>query len=462
MASITPRPGKTGMSYLIRASCGYDAHGKQIIKTMTWRPPEGMTPAKARKEAERQAVLFEEKCKSEGTASGNVKFETFARQWFKEYAEPNLRLKTVARLHELEERTYTAIGHIRIDKLTARQVQAFIDNLGEEGISTKGDRAEPRGDIPAILKEQGLTIKALADKSGISYMTARNICKGQSVSVTIANKVMDTLGRKGIFEIKRGTGRLAPSSIKPYLYFISSVMDYACRYEMIKANPCKRVIIPSGGKKEKEVYTLEEAQHFLESLDTAPIMYKAFFVLAIYGGFRRSELLGLEWKDVNFDECTIIVRRTSQYLSGKGIYTDDTKTEKSRRILKLPVGVFSVLRQLRADQTQRRLLLGNLWEDHDRLFTGETGKPLQPNSPYHWLSEFCKKTGQRNLGVHAFRHLNASLLINSGADVKTVAASLGHSSATTTLNIYAHTFEEAQARAGEAVANLLDKKTAQQ
>ncbi|MBV4307694.1 hypothetical protein KSZ74_22170, partial [Parabacteroides distasonis] len=75
-----------------------------------------MTPARARKEAERQAVLFEEKCKIEGTASGNVKFETFARQWFKEYAEQNLRIKTVVRLHELEERTYTAIGHIRIDK----------------------------------------------------------------------------------------------------------------------------------------------------------------------------------------------------------------------------------------------------------------------------------------------------------------------------------------------------------
>lgn len=454
MASIKLR----GESYLIRASCGYDAHGKQVIKSMTWRPPKGMTPARARKEAERQAVLFEEKCKIEGTASGNVKFETFARQWFKEYAEQNLRIKTVVRLHELEERTYTAIGHIRIDKLTARQVQAFIDNLGEGGISTKGDRAEPRENILAILKEQGLTIKALADNSGISYKTARNICKGRSVSIAIANKVMLTLGNKKLFDIKKGGGRLAQNSIKPYLYFISAVMDYACRYEMVRANPCKRVIIPSGEKEEKGVYGLEEAQKFIESLDKAPVMYKAFFVLAIYGGFRRGELLGLEWKDIDFDNNTISIRRTSQYLSGIGTYTDDTKTEKSKRTLKLPVGVFSTLRQLWADQAQRRLLMGNLWEDHDRLFTGETGKPLQPNSPYRWLSGFCKKTRQRNLGIHAFRHLNASLLINSGADVKTVADSLGHSAPTTTLNIYAHTFEEAQARAGEAVADLLSKK----
>ena len=91
---------------------------------------------------------------------------------------------------------------------------------------------------------------------------------------------------------------------------------------------------------------------------------------------------------------------------------------------------------------------------------GDTGEPIHPNTPYHWLRRFCEDTGQRFLGIHAFRHLNASLLINSGVDVKTVSASLGHSQVTTTLNIYAHTFEEAQARASEAVADLLTKKQA--
>lgn len=74
------------------------------------------------------------------------------------------------------------------------------------------------------------------------------------------------------------------------------------------------------------------------------------------------------------------------------------------------------------------------------------------------LRRFCEEIRQRFLGVHSFRHLNASLLINSGVDIKTVSASLGHSQVTTTLNIYAHTFEEAQARASEAVANLLENR----
>ena len=58
------------------------------------------------------------------------------------------------------------------------------------------------------------------------------------------------------------------------------------------------------------------------------------------------------------------------------------------------------------------------------------------------------------INIHSLRHLNATLLINSGADIRTTSAALGHSNTTTTLNIYAHTFEEAQAKASEAVADI--------
>ncbi|MBQ8935352.1 MAG: tyrosine-type recombinase/integrase, partial [Oscillospiraceae bacterium] len=60
--------------------------------------------------------------------------------------------------------------------------------------------------------------------------------------------------------------------------------------------------------------------------------------------------------------------------------------------------------------------------------------------------------------IHQFRHLNATLLINSGTDARTVSSALGHSQVSTTLNIYTHTFAEAQARAGETLADVLEKK----
>ena len=81
---------------------------------------------------------------------------------------------------------------------------------------------------------------------------------------------------------------------------------------------------------------------------------------------------------------------------------------------------------------------------------------MGPDSVRHWLGKFCKREGLRYVNVHSFRHLNASMLIRNGVDVRTVSAALGHSQTSTTLNIYAHAFDEAQAKASEAIADTLN------
>ena len=80
MATITRR----GKSYSIRVSCGYDMTGRQIIKSMTWKPQPDMTDAQAEKEAQRQAVLFEEKCRTGQVLQGNVRFADFAEIWLRD------------------------------------------------------------------------------------------------------------------------------------------------------------------------------------------------------------------------------------------------------------------------------------------------------------------------------------------------------------------------------------------
>lgn len=460
MATIKKREGKTGVSYLIRVSCGYDLSGKQVVRSMSWRPAPGMKPKQIEKELERQAVLFEEKCAAQGEGKGNIKFEALAHQWFKEYAETNNRPRTVARLHQLEGRTYAALGHIRVDKLTARHIQNFVNDLGKDGVSSKGSYATAKVDVKELLEAKKITQKDLSEQSGVSRSTVSSFCRGEGITMASAEKLSQALGCKTreMFVIRKGEGRLSVKSIQHYLNFVSSVLDYAFRFGMIPDNPCRRVILPAGKQKERECYTIEEAQAFLESLGAAPIKYRAFCILAIYGGLRRGELLGLEWNDVDFQNQVVKVRRTSQYLKERGTYTDDTKTKRSQRTLKLPVAVFDVLRKLRSEQLEMRLMMGAAWKDTGRLFVSEDGAPMHPNTPYQWLRKFCERTGQRFLGVHMFRHLNASLLINSGVDVKTVSASLGHSQVTTTLNIYAHSFSEAQAKASEAVADLLENR----
>lgn len=382
---------KRGNSYQIRVSCGYDTSGNQVVQTMTWKPADGMNKKQIEKELQKQAILFEDKC-MEGQVTANIKFQDFAEQWFEEYAKLNLRNTSYERMKQLTVRVYPAIGHLRLDKITSRHIQQFINDLALNGKSLKNGRP-------------------LSRKTAVHHLS-----------------------------------------------FISDVFSYAVKMEMLTDNPCKRVTVPKGEKKEKDIYTLEEVAQLFQLLETAPLKYRTFFTLAIYSGFRRGEMLGLEWKEVDWEHNVISVRRTSNYTASKGIYTNTTKTKKSQRSLKFPQSVMDLLREYKAEQDEERIKLGTKWQDYDRLFVKWDGRPMNNNTPYFWLKEFCEENNFRFCDIHSLRHFYASALINEGVDAATVSGALGHSTITTTTSIYCHVFNQAQARAGDAIASVLDFK----
>ena len=385
MATIQKRNG----SYSIRVSCGYDTKGKQIIQSMTWKPSEGMTPKQIEKELKRQSVLFEEAC-MKGFQSKAVKFETFCEEWFEDYAKTNLRNTTYERLLQLRGRIYPAIGHMRMDKITPRQIQTFVNSLSKEGAN------------------------------------------------------------------ERTGNPLAPKTIRHNLSLISDVFSYAVKMGVVAENPCSKVTIPKGEVKEKQIYTPAEVEKFLTLLNDEPLKYRTFFYLMIYSGFRRGEMLGLEWKDVDFENNIISVRRTSNYTAKKGVYTDTTKTKRSQRTLKFPQFIMDMLKEYKEQQDAEALRLGDRWVETDRLYVKWDGRPMQNGTPYFWLGEFCEKHDLPFYGLHSFRHLFTSLLVNQGVDIVTVSGALGHSCVSTTSNVYCHMFQEAQAKVSDAVTNALD------
>lgn len=169
--------------------------------------------------------------------------------------------------------------------------------------------------------------------------------------------------------------------------------------------------------------------------------------------------MGLEWKDINFETNVITVNRTCLYSKEKGgLYTETPKTAQSIRCLKVPQGVIDMLLKWKALQNIQRQKVGSKWIETDRIFTRWNGLTMDGSAPGYYFKRFCERTGMRYVTNHSMRHLNASLLINAGVDVKTVQSCLGHSTATTTLQIYAHTFQSAQAAAMEAVAEALPLK----
>ncbi|MCM1382360.1 MAG: site-specific integrase, partial [Muribaculaceae bacterium] len=232
----------------------------------------------------------------------------------------------------------------------------------------------------------------------------------------------------------------AAKTIRHNLSFISDVFSYAVKMDLVSDNPCSKVTIPKGEVKEKQIYSQEEMNLLLTKIADEPIKYRAFFYLIAYSGFRRSEMLGLEWKDVDFGNNIISVRRTSNYTAERGTYTDTTKTKRSQRTLKISPYIMELLRELKAEQDKETLRLGDKWVETDRLFTKWNGEEMNNQTPYGWLKEFCEKNDLPFYGLHSFRHFAASSLISAGLDVTTVSGALGHcNSGTTVITPYGHT-----------------------
>lgn len=457
MANVTKR----GDSYRIRVFAGEDSTGKQITRSMTWKPAPGMTAKQIEKELNRQATLFEEKVSSGQYLDGSIKFQDFAEQWFKDYAEGHLKERTLDRYRKLSERTYIAIGHIRLDRLQPHHLIEFYKQL-QKVKKECGYRAKQG--TPELILKTAPDQKSFAALASVSAFVVRSAGRGENISPSSAEKIASALDMplESVFERVHGEETLSQKTIKHYHAFISSVLDRAVKWQMIKENPCHRIDAPKVDRKQVQCMDENQIAQFIECLQDEPLEYQVIFLLLILTGMRRGELLGLEWPDIDFDKAVVHIRRTSQYTVAKGIFTDTTKTESSKRPLAIPAELVDLLRKYRAEQAQRRLQLGDRWaaewSEAPRLFTQWDGKPMHPNAPYQEMQKILKRNGMPQFSLHSLRHTNATLLIGAGTDVRTVSGRLGHSQTSTTMNIYAEYLQSANTAASETLANVLIRK----
>jgi integrase len=456
MAHIDKRPNG---SYRIKVFCGYSADGTaQKTQSMTWKPPrEGMSDKQIEKAVNKAAFEFEEQCRRGQTVNAE-KFENFCETWFENYAKRTLKQSGIDRCRQYCPRVYERLGHLRIDKITPREIDSFILWLTHENVKSE-EKAVIKIDLKAELKKRKLTQAQFAEQAGVSAQTIKYAWDGKQVMLTSAEKITAALGQPlaKTFERIKTEKALTPKTIKNYVSFISSVFDYAIKIKAISDNPCKNAVLPKIPQKEHTMFTIDQAKQFLDILDLpeTPVKYRAFFQLALFGGFRRGEILGLEWSDIDFDTGVIHIRRTVHYSKELGYYDTEPKSKKSVRALTLPENVIFTLKQLRNDQNSQRLMLGDKWHNTERLFTSWDGHQMNGASPFGWLTKICAAYDLPKVNLHSFRHLNASLLISSGVDVKTVQSVLGHSQASTTLDIYAAAFQDREAQALGVVADIL-------
>lgn len=396
MATVRKRKAASGkVSYTIRVFCGLNSKAQRIDKSMTWIPPEGMTPKQIEKELERQKVLFEQEVKHGSCNDGNITFSAFADKWMEEYARPKLAPKTVARYENFLKRIDKAIGHKKLKDIRPLHLNAFYRNLGEKGV--------------------------------------KQDCKGRPI--------------KG--------ATLSPKTIVEHHRLISTILSYAVKWQLLEINVAQRADPPAIPHTEISILNEHEIKHLIALLEEEPMQYRVMIKLLIYTGIRRGELCGLEWKDIDFETGLLRIVRSSQYIGNRTIITKEPKTKAGRREMILSKSACEMLREYKKWQNEKRLLVGDEWIDNDRLFTQWDGRPIYPDTISDRFADFIRKNDLPKVTLHSLRHSNATLLIAEGVDVKTVSQRLGHADVSTTLNIYTHALKSRDIEAAEKLESAL-------
>lgn len=243
---------------------------------------------------------------------------------------------------------------------------------------------------------------------------------------------------------------LKPQTVKIHLNILNIALTYAYKLRMIDDKIMDRIMIPKSDKFKNEIYTEEDLRILLEKMKDTNIELPVH--MAVGFGLRISEILGLRWQDIDFENHIIHVRQITARINGK-VIVKEPKTESSIRDLSGPQEIFEKLKNERKKQLQDRLKGRKMNET--LIFFDKKGNPIGEDCISQRFRRFLKNTGLKQIRFHDLRHAHATLLIGKNVNPKIVSDRLGHSNITTTLNIYAHTMKEMDKEAGEKIAESL-------
>ncbi len=224
---------------------------------------------------------------------------------------------------------------------------------------------------------------------------------------------------------------LSPQTVRHHHTLIHKALKVARTWGEVAINVADGVELPRAQRREMVVWNESQVSCFLATARRTP--YYTLFYLALFTGMRRSELLGLQWSDVDLLLGQIRVMRGLHHLkSGEYVFTQP-KSAKSRRTVALPPSATAVLREHWDTQSQvRRLRGGSL------VFASVDGSPLRPNTITHAWPALAERCGVRRIRFHDARHTHATLMLQQGIHPKIVSERLGHSGIAITLDTYSH------------------------
>lgn len=379
MANITPNIKEDKIiSYKFKCCLGREENGKQIFRCTTWKVPDGLTPSKAQRAAEKAAVEWEKDTREE---------------YKKDLQNPE-------RIKERE------IAKSRTDFSDFALTTWFPINICD------GDHKATTVDF-----YRHITSKIA------EYFAGKPI---QTIASTDIQKYLIYL--RTTYRTKQNKP-ISDKTIRHHYCVLTLIFSYAVEQEILLKNPMDKVECPKLAKKPVDAFTQEQAAEFLSLLDSCPMDFRCMLTLLITTGLRRGELMGLQWRDFDFDNLTIHIQRNVTYTPKSGVIVDTPKTENSVRMIPVISSVAELLTQYyRAENAAKDSF----------LFPSDKGAKIarDPNSVTRRVKRFMKNNGLPDMSPHDLRHSCATLLLNNGADIKSVQEILGHANASTTLNFY--------------------------
>ena len=240
---------------------------------------------------------------------------------------------------------------------------------------------------------------------------------------------------------------------------IYEALKYAYKIGLVPVNEATKVDRPKKIKYEPQFLKADELEIMFKALRGTP--FELPVLVASFYGLRRGEVLGLKWDAIDFDACTITIKRTvvSTLVDGKReiLRQDSTKTKSSYRTLPL-VGKFKqYFLEVMQSQEENKKLCGNCYnyEYDGYIFVDAMGNLIKPNYLSGQFPRFLERHGLRKIRFHDLRHSCARLLLANNVPMKQIQEWLGHSLISTTADIYSHLDYSAKVASSIALENGL-------
>jgi len=248
--------------------------------------------------------------------------------------------------------------------------------------------------------------------------------------------------------------KLQPETVRKIYVVLQSIFHRGVEQGFIRDTPCRNVILPKNrSKKKKPVLDEEQTSRFMKLIEEKkcdPDIKRIIKVL-LYTGMRCGECLALSWNDINFEEMTISIEHNLADVGGKHWLTTP-KTESSIRTIGMSQALADIFREQKKYQEQLIEALGDGFSHPEMVFTSANGNYRDRSSLGTSLKRFLRGTEFDFLTLHSLRHCNATLLLNSGVDLKVVSDHLGHCDIGVTANIYADVLKSTKAKVADFVS----------